>query len=189
MAQGRRIAKMAKATENSRRDAGAGERSDSGPAELSEVQGRRQRTRRVEQLALLSLAIIFGLIGLAAHVLWIVSIVLMALLWGFIASELGSSRREGGVISDVVTAVVSETRDVTKEVSHAASRAVDDTSTSSTSGSESASSDDGAPEEDRGSANPDAEPTKKELYEEAREAGIDGRSNMNKEELQRALDD
>jgi hypothetical protein len=181
---------MAKSIKRQGRASAKPERSDTGPATdpAAREGGRRQTTRRVEQLLLLTLAIAFGLIGLGLHVLWIVSIVLMALLWGFMAAELGSSRREGGVVSDVVTAVVSETREVTKDITHAASEVGDDKPTRSASESETASAADDL-EEEGAPANPDSEPTKKELYVEAREAGIQGRSNMTKEELQQALDD
>lgn len=40
-----------------------------------------------------------------------------------------------------------------------------------------------------GDGRPPDEPTKEELYEQAREAGIEGRSAMTKEELSRALSD
>jgi hypothetical protein len=66
---------------------------------------RRTSTRQIEQLALLTLALVFGLIGLAVHVLWFVSIVLMAVQLGLIASELGN-RRGRGVISEVAEEVM-----------------------------------------------------------------------------------
>lgn len=151
----------------------------------------RRASRGVEQLLVLSLALVFAACGLFLHVLWIVAVVLMALLWGYLASELGSSRRfsRGSVVSDVVTTIVEETRDLAEEVSNAASEHGVDV--------------DGGPSSD-GAANGDAHNegvahaegcssdssvTKKELYEEARDAGIEGRSTMSKAELQKALED
>jgi hypothetical protein len=67
--------------------------------------------RHVEQLALATLALLFGLIGLAVHVLWFVSIVLMAIQLGLLASEFGSRRGGKGIISEVtheVATVVEE---------------------------------------------------------------------------------
>jgi len=58
----------------------------------------------VEQLAVVGLALLLGLVGLAVHVLWVVSIVVMAILFGLIASGLrGDTDR--GVVSEVVSEV------------------------------------------------------------------------------------
>jgi hypothetical protein len=81
---------------------------------------RRRAARGVEQLLILSVAIIFGLAGFAVHVLWIGAVVVMALLWGYIAAGLESSRRGGDVIFDVATTVADEARGLTKEVSDGA---------------------------------------------------------------------
>ena len=70
----------------------------------------RGRAVRIESLALVALALIFGFIGLAVHVVWIVAIVLMAILFGLLASEMGN-RGGRSVISEVagqVGAVVEE---------------------------------------------------------------------------------
>lgn len=147
--------------------------------------GRRQAARRTEQLAVLSLAIVCGLLGFALHILWIPAIVLMALLWGYMASELGSSRR-GGVVSDVVTAVVSEARELKSDVSERAPEAIESADERSDRGAEETSSDES---EVPILAHDDPSATKKELYDEARDAGIEGRSNMTKDELQEALDE
>lgn len=53
-----------------------------------EESGRRQTTRRTEQLAVLSLAIGFSLVGFVFHILWIAAVVLLALLWGYMAFGL-----------------------------------------------------------------------------------------------------
>ena len=63
------------------------------------------RTRRsgaeVEQIAILCLALVCGLVGLAVHVFWFVSIVLMAVLLGLTAAAV--RRRPGhGVVSEVL---------------------------------------------------------------------------------------
>jgi hypothetical protein len=156
---------------------------------------RRRAARGIEQLLLLSVAIILGLVGFAVHVLWIGAVVLMALLWGYIASGLESSRRRGGVISDVATTVVVEARNLTKEVSNATREAEDDSARSATPDSATAADGPGGaldqPEdvEPQSKSPGEEEATKKELYEEAREAGIEGRSNMSKAELKEALDE
>jgi hypothetical protein len=49
--------------------------------------------------------IILGLLGFAFHVLWIVVIILMAALWGHMASKFRGSRSSRGAASDVVSAV------------------------------------------------------------------------------------
>jgi hypothetical protein len=55
------------------------------------------------------LAIIFGLIGLAVHVLFIVAIVVMAVLFALMASEL-RGKRSGSVASVVVASAVAEAK-------------------------------------------------------------------------------
>jgi hypothetical protein len=61
---------------------------------------RRLPSGKPEQLMILVGALIFGLIGLFVHILILVSVVLMALLLGLIASE---ARNQGGrgIVSDV----------------------------------------------------------------------------------------
>jgi hypothetical protein len=141
--------------------------------------------RRNEQILLLSLAITCALIGFALHLFWIIAIVLMALLWGYMASELGRSR-SGGVISSAVTAIATETRQLTKEVGVA--RVDSGKSTHTTTSVERTEHGDREPEIHEDVID-QPEPTKKDLYEEAREAGIEGRSNMTKEELKQALEE
>jgi Flp pilus assembly protein TadB len=73
--------------------------------------GRRESSRLAEQVVLLALAILFGVIGFAVHFLWFGSIVLMAVLLGLIVSEM-RSRRGKSVISEVVTTVIVEAKSV-----------------------------------------------------------------------------
>jgi hypothetical protein len=173
-----------------------------GPSEPEADQGRKATGRRaargVEQLVILSVAIIFGLAGFAVHVLWIGAVVVMALLWGYIAAGLESSRRGAGVISDVATTVADEARDLTKEVTGGARGAGGDSATSATPDPGTAAGrepDPGRAPDQSEAVKPQGKPpgegeaTKKELYEEAREAGIEGRSNMSKAELKQALDE
>jgi hypothetical protein len=77
---------------------------------------RRESTQLVQQLAVLALAILLGLIGLAMHFLWIPAIVLMAALFGLIASGL-RGQRGGGVIAEVATTVMAEAKSVTEGIS------------------------------------------------------------------------
>jgi hypothetical protein len=65
------------------------------------------------RLALLTLAILFGAIGFALPLLWIGSIVLMGVLWGAMIAE--RPRRQAtvtGLVTEMVTAVVDEAKDV-----------------------------------------------------------------------------
>jgi hypothetical protein len=65
------------------------------------------------RLALLTLAILFGAIGFALPFLWIGSIVLMGVLWGAMIAE--RPRRQTtvtGLVTEMVTAVVDEAKDV-----------------------------------------------------------------------------
>jgi hypothetical protein len=161
---------------------------------------RRDGARRAEQLAILSLAIVVALVGFAFHPLWIVAVVLMVLLWGFMASALRSGQGSGSVLTEVVSAAVVEARGVTGAASgHGQTDTDDRPQIDPPNPVENAGSD--RPEQDReGAAKPnlppegsdtgsdEVEPTKKELYAEAREAGIEGRSTMSKDELKEALD-
>jgi hypothetical protein len=80
----------------------------------------RDSVRQVEQLAILALALIFGVIGFAVHFFWFPAIVLMAALFGLIASGLRGTR--GGVFSEVVSTVVTETRSIAEATAHDADR-------------------------------------------------------------------
>lgn len=75
---------------------------------------RGQSARQAEQLAILALALLFGAIGFAVHFFWFPSILLMAVLFGLSASEL-RSQRGGGVISEVVSTVVSEAKGIAED--------------------------------------------------------------------------
>ena len=95
------------AQDSVQRGAGGEERSPRGAG--------RQAARRTEQLVILSVAIVLGGVGFAFHPLWIAAVVVMALLWGYMASEMRS--QGGGVVSDVVETVVSEAKEVGKGAS------------------------------------------------------------------------
>jgi hypothetical protein len=79
--------------------------------------GRRESSRGAEQVVLLGSAILFGVIGFAAHFLWFGSIVLMAILLGLIVSEM-RSRRGTSVISEVVTTVMVEAKSVAEALAN-----------------------------------------------------------------------
>jgi hypothetical protein len=76
---------------------------------------RRESTQLVQQLAVLTLAILLGLIGLAVHFLWIPAIVLMSILFGLIASGL-RAERGGGVIAEVAATVMVEAKSVAEGI-------------------------------------------------------------------------
>jgi hypothetical protein len=87
------------------------------PDDASEATRSQTSARQAEHLGLLSLALLFALVGLAVHVLWFVAIVLMAILLGLTASELRSNRG-GGVVSDVVSTMMSESKSLADDVTH-----------------------------------------------------------------------
>ena len=65
------------------------------------------------RLALLSLAILFAALGFAFSFFWIAALVLMGVLWGTMLAE--RPQRQGtvkGLVTEMVTAVVDEARDV-----------------------------------------------------------------------------
>jgi hypothetical protein len=72
---------------------------------------RRRRTHQIEQLGVLSAALLLGLFGFLLHILWFGSVVLMAVLLGQIATDF-QGRRGGGAISEVVGTAVDEAREV-----------------------------------------------------------------------------
>lgn len=71
----------------------------------------RPSRRDVGRLAVLSLAIVLGAVGFALHFLWVGALLLMAALWGALATE---RQRESntGVLAEVVGAVVDEAKGV-----------------------------------------------------------------------------
>ena len=65
------------------------------------------------RLALLTLAILFAALGFALSFFWIAALVLMGVLWGAMLAE--RPQRQGtvkGLVTEMVTAVVDEARDV-----------------------------------------------------------------------------
>jgi len=86
-----------------------------GPTREGVVATRRESTQLVQQLAVLAVAILLGLIGLAVHFLWIPTIVLMSILFGLIASGL-RGQRVGGVIAEVTTTVMAEAKSVSESI-------------------------------------------------------------------------
>jgi len=153
---------------------------------------RRSSARRTEQIAILSAAIVFGLLGFPLHGLWIVAVVLMVLLWAYMAADITGSRRNGKMISDVVTTIGDEVQFLATGAPGPAAGPRDE---SPEPVDQPAPADqpelvDQAKDLDEADdPQGDREPTKKDLYDEARKAGIEGRSTMSKEELQQALDD
>lgn len=134
----------------------------------------RQTTRNTEQLVVLSLAIVFALVGFVVHMFWIGAVVLLALLWEDMASELKSSRRSSSMVSDVVTTAVDEARGLTREISDS----VADHGRESLGG--------GIRRHERSHSTKSEHRTARQ---EARAAGIDGRSGMTKAHLQQALEE
>lgn len=97
-------------------------------ARASEVDAaRRNSTRLTEQLVLLAMAILLGFIGVAVHVVWFGSIVLMSILFGLIASGLRGQR--GGVIAEMATTVMVEAKSVADGISGSGAKERDPTGT------------------------------------------------------------
>ena len=72
----------------------------------------------VGQLALLTPAIILGLIGFLVPVCWVGSLVLMGILWGSVAVKRQQFNGGRGVLSEVVDVVVDEAKDVADSATH-----------------------------------------------------------------------
>jgi hypothetical protein len=67
----------------------------------------------VRQLAILTLAIVLGLVGFAFSVFWIGSLIVMGILWGAMAAERHRPTDGGkGVLAEVVEVVVDEAKNV-----------------------------------------------------------------------------
>lgn len=65
--------------------------------------------------------IILGLVGFAVHFLWIVVIILLAVLWGHMASKFRGARSSRDAASDVVDAVGDQMRGLADSASSALS--------------------------------------------------------------------
>ena len=75
--------------------------------------------RRAEHLAILSLAMIAGVIGFVLVVFWGIALILMGVLWGMMAMERQRiAESEKGVLAEVLAVVV----DAAKDVAHSGSR-------------------------------------------------------------------
>lgn len=76
-----------------------------------------QRVDGARDLALLSIAIVAGLMGFVFSVFWVGALVLLGILWGSLAVE--RQRRSGSgksVVAEVVEVVVEQARDVAGSV-------------------------------------------------------------------------
>jgi hypothetical protein len=90
-------------------------------AEQSRRSSRGQTLGQAGQLAALAVVIILGLVGFAVHFLWIAVIVLLAVLWGHMASKFRGSRTNRDAASDVVSAVGDQMRGLADSASSALS--------------------------------------------------------------------
>lgn len=76
-----------------------------------------QRTEGAGQLALLSLAIVAGVLGFVFSPFWLVALVLLGILWGSLAMERQRRSKTGkSVVAEVVDVVVEQARDVAGSV-------------------------------------------------------------------------
>ena len=113
---------MARKAETRPRDAGGRfvKRRDARSSAIRAEDGAHAGARRrgIGQLAVLSLAMVMGVAGLAFGVFWIASLILMGILWGTMAME--RQRQPGaakGLIAEVVDVVVDEAKDVAESAS------------------------------------------------------------------------
>jgi hypothetical protein len=88
--------------------------------------GPSSRREGSVRLALLTLAILFAALGFALSLFWIAALVLMGVLWGAMIAER-PQRQETvkGLVTEMVTAVVDEARDVKDAASEASSDVAD----------------------------------------------------------------
>jgi hypothetical protein len=93
--------------------------------EDTSVASPRTTGRQTEELAMVGLALVLGLIGFAVHFVWFAAIVMMSILFGLMASEL-RSRRSGGVMVEVVDAVVSEAKSLAEAITSGEAPQADD---------------------------------------------------------------
>ena len=80
---------------------------------------RGARRRGIGQLAVLTLAMVMGVVGFALAVFWIASLILMGILWGTMAME--RQRQPGvekGLLAEMIEVVVDEALDVAESASH-----------------------------------------------------------------------
>lgn len=76
-----------------------------------------QRVDGARDLALLSIAIVAGIMGFVFSVFWVGALVLLGILWGSLAVERQRQSRNGkSVVAEVVEVVVEQARDVAGSV-------------------------------------------------------------------------
>ena len=80
-------------------------------AESSTTDETRTSGPGVGKLTVLTIAIILGAIGFVLPLVWIGSLILMAVLWGVLATER-QHHANVGVLAEVVSVVVDEVKDV-----------------------------------------------------------------------------
>ncbi len=94
------------------------------PSRDSSGRFARQRTTTpmvrpgVGQLALLTPAILLGLIGFLVPICWVGSLVLMGILWGSLAMTRKQFNDGRGVLSEVVEVVVDEAKGAADSAVH-----------------------------------------------------------------------
>jgi hypothetical protein len=112
---GRFVKRTRSASKRSAGSAGRGSMQNDVSPGQSDVMRRRPSSRRESsvRLALLTVAILFAALGFALSFFWIAALVLMGVLWGAMLAE--RPQRSGtvtGLVTEMVTAVVDEARDV-----------------------------------------------------------------------------
>lgn len=81
---------------------------------------RREASQMIDgarDLALLSFAIVAGIIGFVVSIFWLAALVLLGILWGSLAVERQRRSRSGkSVVAEVIDVVVEQARDVADSV-------------------------------------------------------------------------
>jgi hypothetical protein len=83
-------------------------------------EGRNAQTvesRNIGGLAVLTLAMIAGVFGFVFHPFWVVALVLMAVLWGSIATLRHTHGTGKGIVAETVTAAVDQAKEIADSAS------------------------------------------------------------------------
>ena len=87
-----------------------GQRAASPQSGMSARGPKKSRGHDAGALAVLSLAILLGAIGFVFPLVWIGSLILMAMLWGSLAAERRRLHTDTGVLGDVIGVVADEAK-------------------------------------------------------------------------------
>ena len=115
----RRTVKAAqRAADNGKQSQTAAASADSPKETVEESHTHSGQDSGLLGLGELALAMVLGALGFVVHLFWIGALVVMAVMLGsMVAQRQGNPRRGGGVVSEVVAAVVDEVREIADSAS------------------------------------------------------------------------